>query len=277
MSMKVTDFKGKNVYIVGGSSGIGLAVARQLAQLGSNVVIFARGRERLEEALRQVESGKMGGSQRFALKQMDVSVHDEVKRVMDETVAEFGPPDILINSAGRAYPDYFENISYEQFDETMKLHAYGVWNTVSTLLPYMKRKGGYIVNVSSVLGFMGLFGYSDYCPSKFAILGLSEVLKSELKPYNIGVSVLCPPDTDTPGFEVENRTKPPETVAASEGGGLMQPEEVAQALIEGIRRGKYMIGPGQVKMIHFMKRHFPWLVDMVTDRQIKKVQKSSAR
>jgi NAD(P)-dependent dehydrogenase (short-subunit alcohol dehydrogenase family) len=277
MSVRVADFNGKNVYIVGGSSGIGLATAKQLSQLGSNVLIFARGRERLEEALRQITSSRKAETQRFAFKQMDVSVHDEVKRVMDEAVEEFGPPDILINSAGRALPDYFENISYEQFDETMKLHTYGIWNTVSTLLPYMKQKGGYIVNVSSLLGFMGVFGYSDYCPSKFAILGLSEVLKSELKQYNIGISVLCPPDTDTPGFEVENRTKPPETVAVSEGGGLLQPEEVAQALIKGMRKGKYLIGPGSVKTVHFMKRHFPWLVDMVMDRQIKKVQKGSTR
>lgn len=91
----------------------------------------------------------------------------------------------------------------------MKVHIYGVWNSISTLLPHMRQRGGYIVNVSSVLGFMGVFGYSDYCPSKFAILGLSEVLKSELKRYGIGISVLCPPDTDTPGFQVENQTKLP--------------------------------------------------------------------
>jgi len=273
--MKVTDFDGKNIYITGGSSGIGLAAAKQLSALGANIILFARGRERLEEALAAVEAARRRDGQRFACRQMDVSVNEEVKRVMDEAVAEFGVPDILINSAGRAYPDYFENISYKQFDETMKVHVYGVWNTVSALLPYMKKKGGYIVNVSSLLGFMGCFGYADYCPSKYAIVGLSEVLRSEMKPYGIGVSVLAPPDTDTPGFAVENRTKPPETVAVSESGGLMQPEEVATGLIEGMRKGTWIIGPGPVKRIYYMKRFVPWLVDMVMDSQIKKVQKKN--
>jgi len=273
MSIKVRDFNGKNVYVVGGSSGLGLETAKLLSRLGANVIIFARGKERLEEGLKQVDAGKKRASQRSAFKQMDVSVHDEVVRVMEEAVGEFGVPDILINSAGRAYPNYFEEISYEQFDETMKVHIYGVWNTVSALMPHMKKRGGYIVNVTSVLGFMGVFGYSDYCPSKYAIVGFTEVLRSELKPYKIGVSIVYPPDMNTPGFEVENRTKPPETVAASEGGGLMEPEEAAEALVEGITKGRYMITPGSVKMIHFMKRHFPWLVDMVIERQIAKARK----
>jgi len=270
--MKVKDFEGKNVYVMGGSSGIGLAAAELLAARGCNVVIFARGRERLEEALDKISARKKGDGQRFAFRQLDISKTENVERVMGEAVEEFGPPDILINSAGRALPDYFENISYEQLDDSMKLHLYGNWNTIKALLPHLKQRKGYIVNVCSVLGFMGVFGYTDYSASKFALMGLTESLKSELKPYGIGISILCPPDTDTPGFEVENRNKPPETVAVSEGAGLMQPEEVAQALIKGIEKGKFFIGPGSARMLYLMKRYAPFLVDFVMDRQIKKVQ-----
>lgn len=270
--MKFREFDGKNAYITGGSSGIGLETAKLLARLGANVIIFARGRERLEAAAGAIDAAKKSQAQKVAFRQLDVTAHQDVDAVMTGAVREFGPPDILINSAGRAYPEYFENISYKQFDETMKVHMYGIWNTVSALLPHLKERHGYIVNVSSLLGFMGAFGYSDYCPSKFAILGFSEVLKSELKRYGIGVSVLLPPDTDTPGFAVENRTKPPECVAVSESGGLMQPEEVAEDLVKGIKKGRYLIMPGSVKGIYYMKRLFPWLVEMVMDRQIKKVQ-----
>lgn len=271
--IKVRDFDGKNVYIVGGSSGIGLAAARLLAREGSDVIVFARGRERLEAAVREMETERKREGQRFAWKQLDVTDHQQVMRVMDEAVRDFGPPDVLINCAGRARPDYFESISYEQFDESMKIHAYGAWNTVSALYPHMKERGGYIVNTSSVVGFMGVFGYTDYAASKFAVVGFSEALRSEARRHGIGVSVLCPPDTDTPGFAVENLTKPPETVAVSEGGGLMQPGEVAAALLKGMRRGRFLIGPGSAGMIYRVKRFLPWLVEMVMEREIRKAPK----
>lgn len=271
--MKVKSFDDKVVYITGGSSGIGLSTAELLAREGADVLVFARGRERLEEAVRSIGAARKRETQRIGFRQMDVSDYKEVARVMREAVAEFGPPDILINSAGRAYPDYFENISFEQFDETMHVHIYGIWNTVSALLPHLKERGGYIVNVTSLLGFMGVFGYTDYCASKFAIIGFSEALKSELKPQGVGVSILCPPDTDTPGFEVENRRKPPETVAISEGGGVMQPEKVAEVLLKGVRKGKFFICPGSSGMIFYLKRFFPWLLDLVMDRAIKKTRK----
>jgi len=272
MEMKIKDFDGKNIYVVGGSSGIGLAAAEILSRRGSNIILFARGRERLEEALERIDAAKKSAQQRLTFKQLDISVPDEVEKVMGEAVEEFGPPDILINSAGRALPDYFENIGYEQLDDSMKLHLYGNWNTIKALLPHLKQRKGYIVNVCSVLGFMGVFGYSDYAASKFALMGLTESLKSELRPCGVGISILCPPDTDTPGFEEENRNKPPETVAVSEGGGLMQPEEVAEAMIKGMEKGKFFIGPGSAKMIYRLKRYAPFLVDFVMDRDIKKVQ-----
>ncbi len=204
---------------------------------------------------------------------MDVTDHDQVARVMEEAVREFGPPDILINCAGRAYPDYFENISYEQFDETMKVHAYGAWNTVSALFPHMKGRGGYIVNTSSVLGFLGIFGYTDYAASKFAVVGFSQALRAEARGHRIGVSVLCPPDTDTPGFAVENINKPPETRAISEGGGIMRPEEVAECLLKGMRRGRFFILPGSASTIYRLNRIFPWLIELVSDFQIRKVRR----
>jgi len=159
----------------------------------------------------------------------------------------------------------------------MRSNLYGVRNTVSALLPILKERRGYIVNTSSMAGFLGVFGYTDYSASKFAVVGYSEALRMELKPYGVRVSVLCPPDTDTPGFQAENRTKPPETVAVSAGAKIMRPEDVAEALIGGMRRERFMIVPGfDGKFTFFMKRLFPSLVFSITDGQVKKAAHTEA-
>ena len=174
-------------------------------------------------------------SQTVAWRQLDVADHEQVTATMQALVAEHGAPEVLINCAGRAYPRRFEDITYAQFAETMLVNLHGCWNTVQALLPHMKAKGrGYIVNTSSIAGLIGVFGYTDYCASKFALVGFSEALRSELKPHGITVSVLCPPDTDTPGFATENLTKPEETRAISATAKVLPPAAIADALLRGM-------------------------------------------
>ena len=272
-------FAGKMVYIFGGSSGIGLEIARQAAARGAHVIIFSRNRQRLEQAVEQIAASKISEEQKFSWFQVDVSDHAAVLAVAEKAVETFGAPRILINNAGRAYPRYFEQITYEQFDETMRINLYGIWSAVSALLPHMKAQGaGQIVNTSSLAGFIGVFGYTDYAASKFAIFGFSEALRCEAKPHNISVSVVCPPDTKTPGFEVENQTKPPETQALSESGGLMEPDQVARAILRGIEKRKPVIIPGlDGKFTYFMKRHAPWLVNWIMDRIVRKTRQKAQK
>ncbi len=277
MPLKCREFKAKRVYLVGGSSGIGLAAGRLFAKMGSDVIIFARNITGLEKATIEIDASKVSESQKITWLKLDISNKDDIRTVMASAVKNFGEPDILINCAGRAYPHYFEDVSDEQLDETIAINFTGQWHTIKSLLPYLKKNRGYIVNVSSMVGFLGVFGYTDYAASKFAVLGFSEALKSELRRFDIGVTVLCPPDTDTPGFKVENTTKPPETVAVSEGGGIMTPGDVAAEMISGMKKGSFLVIPGfDGKLVYIMKRYAPWLVDMVMSSQIKKVQKKAS-
>ena len=266
------NFTGKNVYITGGSSGIGLSTGRLMTQSGANVIIFARNQTRLMAALDEIEQRRAASGQHFAFRALDVTEHAAVQTVMGEAVQSFGTPDILINCVGRAIPRPFEEIRFTQFDETMKINLYGIWSCVYALAPHMKAKGGTIVNCSSLLGFMGVFGYADYCASKFGIIGLSHVLRQELRQYRIRVSVFCPPDTDTPGFATENLTKPEETKAISGGAGIMSPDDVARELIKGMGHNRFMIIPGaEGKVAYFMHRYAPFVLDMVMQSAIRKV------
>jgi 3-dehydrosphinganine reductase len=270
------DFKDKAVYVVGGSMGIGLAAAKLFAERGAHVCLFARNPQRLKDAHERVAGRSLSAGQRFASYSVDVADHKQVDRVMKRALKEFAPPDVLLNCAGRATPRRFEEMGYEQFDETMKINLYGTRNTIAALLPAMKaRGGGAIVNTSSIAGYIGVFGYTDYNASKFAVLGFSEALRAELIEYGIELFVLCPPDTDTPGLVVENRTKPPETKAISAKASLMTAEAVAAEMIRGMEKGRFVTVPGlDGKFSVFMKRHLPWLVTWVMDSTIKKVQKN---
>jgi len=172
-----------------------------------------------------------------------------------------------------AHPGHFERIPFDRYEKTIATNLTGTWNVLSAVVPLMK-KGSHVVNVSSVGGFIGVFGYSAYSASKFAVIGLSEALRGELKPRGITVSVLCPPDTDTPGMVEENKTKPDETHAISGNVKLMSADNVAKALIKGIKTNKFMIIPGFMgKLTFILKNFYPSLIFAIMDSDVRKTYK----
>jgi 3-dehydrosphinganine reductase len=237
-------FSNKLVFITGGSSGIGLETARLLASQGCSLVLFARGEKMLEEARKTIATGLDNNSQSINTVSMDVADDNDVRQKIKAAVEKFGTPDILINSAGIGTANYFENITYEQFDKAMKINVYGTRNTASAILPFMKQKGsGHIVNISSMAGLIGMFGYSLYCTTKYALVGFSECLRSELKRFNIDVTLVCPPEVDTPFLAEEAKTLPPESRVVKNLAGLMKPEDTAKAIVRGIRKKKFLVVP----------------------------------
>ena len=289
--MKITSFRNKRVFITGGSSGIGLTAARMLATEGAHLLIFGRNKEKLDSAVEMIRSScssgpgekpgeeqqaaeKQTAEQQIAGMQLDVSNYHEVEEVLTAAVEDFGVPDIFINSAGRSVPHYFEDVSYEQFDETMKINLYGVRNTCAVIVPHMKNRGGIIANVASLAGPFPLFGYTDYCASKAGVIAFSDALRSEVKPHGIDVCILLPPDTDTPGFRSENSTKPPETKAVSAVSTVIRPELVAKKLLKGIKKRKLIIIPTfSDHLFYIVNQIWPGVVRAVLDGVVKKEQK----
>lgn len=269
------DFNNKLIYITGGSGGIGFAVAKEFLVEGASVLLIARDEQKLKTVKnRLIEELSLIEQQRIHICSADISDYKKVTSILKIKMETVGVPDVLINGAGIAYPNYFDRIPHDIFVKTININLIGTWNVISAIVPLMKERGGYLVNISSMAGYVGVFGYAAYSASKFGIIGYSEVLKGELKPYGIDVSVLCPPDTDTPQLAEEEVTKPKETRAISGNVKIMRPEAVAKNLLKGIRKKRFMILPGFMNKLSFlMKRLFPWLVFMIMDSDIKKVQK----
>jgi nucleoside-diphosphate-sugar epimerase len=192
------DYRNYNVFITGGSTGIGLALARAYARLGAHVALFARDAGKLAAARTLVEDARRSPRQQVIAVALDVGDEAAVRVRTAEAMAQLGPPDILINSAGIIANDRFENLSGATIDAILRTNVMGIVHVTHALLPALKARRGQIVNLSSVAGLMGAYGYTAYGASKYAVVGLSECLRSELKPDGVTVTVVCPPEVDMP-------------------------------------------------------------------------------
>ena len=133
-----------------------------------------------------------------------------------------------------AHPGYFQELPLEIFERTMAVNYFGTLYSIKAVLPSMlERQRGHLVLVSSGVGLIGIFGYTPYSPSKFALRGLAESLRGELKPAGIHLSIVYPPDTDTPQLQQENRTKPPETKQIAATAEMWSAEGVASEILRG--------------------------------------------
>jgi 3-dehydrosphinganine reductase len=269
------DLKGKSAIITGGSSGIGKCIAKLLAQRGANVFLIARREDVLQAAFGEVKREALDSSQTFGCCAADVSNRHSVEQALERAEAECGPPAVLVNSAGYVNPGYVERLTIESMETEMRVNYLGTIYTIKQVLDgMMRRRSGWILNVASLGGVKGVFGYTGYSGSKFAVVGFSEALRSEMRPYGVMVSVLCPPDVDTPMFENENKRKPLETLRVSEGAKLMKPEDVARAAVAGMKKGTFLIIPNfPGKMFALANRLAPSLVDSIMNKTIDQVRK----
>lgn len=238
-------WKDKVILVTGGSSGIGLAAAKLLAASGAHVWLAARRQDLLEAARQQVDTSRQGIAQPCGIVASDVSDPRQAAEAVKRVEQQAGRLDVLINSAGITMPGYVQDLPLEEFQKQVAVNYLGTVYVTKAALPGMiARHAGHIINVSSMAGFLGVFGYSAYGAAKFAVTGFSEVLRAEMKPHGIRVSVAFPPDTDTPQLAFETPYKPAETKAISGTAKALSAEKVASATLEQAARRSFMLFPG---------------------------------
>ncbi len=247
------DFENKVALVTGGSSGIGLAAACQLAAQGAHVWLVARRIELLNAARAALETARQTPQQTFGVVSADVADAGQVDQAVRQITSASGLPDLVINSAGVTHPGYVQDLSLEIFQQMMEVNYFGTVYMAKAVLPGMIARGsGHIVNISSMAGFIGTFGYTAYGASKYAVRGFSDALRAEVKPLGINVSIVFPPDTQTPQLDYENQFKPAETKALAGNVKPMSAEEVARIMLRDAARGRYIIIPGfEPKLIYW--------------------------
>ena len=275
----VMDFyKGKLVLITGGSSGIGFALAKRIAASRGNVAILARTKEMLAAAETEIKKHQIDPGQQIFKINADITQPDKLTTALEKFKGQAGIPDIVINSAGVAHPGKFTTLDPEIFHWMMDVNYFGTVNVLKNFLPEMQqRHTGTIVNISSIAGFIGVYGYSAYGASKYAVRGLSDVLRSELKPYGVKVSVVFPPDTETPQLEYESQFKPFITKEVAGSAKLMSADAVATDILKQVARGKYIILPGSEGKLLFTAQNllgrllYP-IMDQMVNSAISKIK-----
>jgi 3-dehydrosphinganine reductase len=242
-----------------------------LAARGDLVSLVARNQAQLEEAATSIP-----GQVSWAV--ADVTDRVGLERAVADLVQRSGPCDILVAAAGAARPGYLLQLDDQVFRGQMELNYFGVLNAVRTVTPSMvQRRTGSIVAVASTAALIGVYGYAAYAPSKFAVRGLMEMVRSELAPYGVHVGCVFPRHGHA-GFAAENRTKPEEDARISAGIRPRRPDEVARAVLRGIDQRRFLItaDPQTAALARGAGLLAP-VLRRLTDRTVTKVQQERTR
>jgi 3-dehydrosphinganine reductase len=260
----------RRVVITGGSSGLGLSLASALASRGDAVALVARDAAKLERAAARIRQATPTAT--VLTLAADVQAEDTLGSGFNALAAELGGIDALVNSAGILKEGYFETLPSNAHRDVMAINYFGTLNAIRAALPHLKRSRGRIVNVASVAGLTGVFGYSAYCGSKYALVGLSEALRYEFAPQGITLQLVCPAEFDSPMVDELNQYRTPENRAHTLTIPKVDVEVIVRDVVRGMDGTSFLIVPGaRAKAAVVGLRHFPSMSRAVGDARVRKV------
>lgn len=255
--MSKSRFTGKVVWVTGASSGIGEALALQLAGEGAKLVLSARRRELLE-ALK----ARCPRPQDVAILPMDVAQTELARSHVEQALAAFGKVDVMVHNAGIGQRALISETSLDEDRRIMEVNYFGVVALTKALLPEMKaRGGGHFVVVSSVTGYVGTPFRSGYAASKHALHGFFESLRAEGHRENVAVTIVCPGfvDTDIAIKAIERvggaEAQKSDTRAKANAHGIT-PEQCARTMVDGIAKQSREVYVGGKEIAGIYARRF---------------------
>ena len=263
--MDVDNLSGRVAVVTGAASGIGRETALALARRGADLAICDVDEAGLEETAEQIR--QIG--RRVLQSRVDVSSAEQMRGFAEQTYAELGRVDVLVNNAGIAVAGFLVEVPLAEWDTILGINLKGVVNGCYFFVPRMIEAGtgGHVVNIASMAGFVASPGMSAYSATKFAVIGFSESLRGELGERGIGVTAVCPGVINTPivrsghvygaSATPENREKAIQFFERRNYG----PDRVARGILKAIQKNRAIapISP-EAWVGYWIKRLFPWLV-----------------
>jgi short-subunit dehydrogenase len=240
----MAQWDGRTVLVTGASRGIGMATAEHFASLGARVGLVARSETALEAL-----ASRLGGQAHAVA--ADLSDPAESARAVAEVEQALGPVDVLVSCAGGLQRDWIEDVAVEDFEQSYRTGVgAAIWLT-QRVLPGMRERGfGRIVLVSSGLGLIGGPTYTSYCTTKFALVGLAEVLHQELRGSGVRACAVCPGDVHTGQLEAEHEWGPTGGVTPEK---AMDPARVARDIATAARGSSPVVVIDRAHMRLFYK------------------------
>lgn len=253
--------QGCRVCITGAASGIGRATAMAFARRGALLFITDINETGLEETSRIATEA--GGTVALC-SAFDISDYEAVITFAAAIHEQHGPLDILINNAGIALFSLVENMTHEHWKRIIDVDLWGPIHGIECFLPEMIRaRKGHVVSVSSTAGLIGLPWHAAYSTAKFGLVGLSEVLRYDLRQHNVGVTVVCPGAVKTPIQQsvtilgADRNSERARKVEARFSRHAIEPEKVAEMIVAAVEKNRFLvITSGDIKMLYFLKRRF---------------------
>ncbi|KQC06100.1 MAG: hypothetical protein APR62_08365 [Smithella sp. SDB] len=274
------ELRNKKVLITGAASGIGRATAIAMGKLGCRLFLTDINEDDLKKTVEVIAGA---GGTVCLTRPFDVGNYQAMADFAKDVHAEFGSLDILINVAGIALFSQIEDMSHNDWEKVIKVNLWGVIHGLECFVPDMIRagNGGHIVTISSTAGIIGLPWHTVYAGTKHALVGMSEVLRYDLKKHKIDVSVVCPGAVNTglvKTVEIHADKEITDKTLAHFLKRAITPEKVAQQIISAIRNRKFIVITSfDIKLLFFFKKYcFPiynlvmLTISRVTDKLFKK-------
>ncbi|WP_315738322.1 MULTISPECIES: SDR family oxidoreductase [unclassified Bradyrhizobium] len=265
-------FHSRSIVITGGATGLGFAIANALTPQGARLTLLSRRTDNLDLAVHELRRRHAGAD--IEVQPVDVGDPIATSQAIEEVARRRGGIDMLFNNAGVMREGRFETLTDNDFQAVMQTNFFGPVNVTRAALPHLRAAGGRLINIASIAGLTGIFGFTAYGSAKHALVGFTECLHYELLRQGIKVHLVCPAEFETPMVAELDSYRTPENRRHTLTIPRTPLEIVVADTLRGIRRDRYFIVPGgRARLAVLGLRLVPSIVRRLGERIVGKLER----